>query len=339
MVLTVRSGAGDYPVHFREGGLAEVSSLFDLARRVLIVTDTGVPAEYADRLAAQCGLPVIERIEAGEGSKCVGCWSRLLSRMLREGFTRGDAAVALGGGVVGDLTGFAAACYMRGIDFYNVPTTVLSQVDSSVGGKTAVDLDGVKNAVGAFYPPKGVLIDTALLSSLPKRQIANGLAEAVKMALTLDGELFEKMERGQPQHFLPEIIRRSVELKKAVVEADEHEGGLRRVLNFGHTLGHGIESASPSLFHGECVGLGMLPMCSARIRKRLENVLDRLGLPTFCHADAQRVFAAIAHDKKAGDDGIRAILAEEVGTYREETLTLSALRERYDACFGGKERS
>ena len=224
--------------------------------------------------------------------------------------------------VVGDLSGFAASAYMRGIDFYNVPTTLLSQIDSSIGGKTAVNLGGVKNIVGAFYQPKKVLVDPDLLSSLPKRQISNGLAEAVKMALTSDSELFDIFENGDVEKSIDEIIIRSLNIKKSVVEQDEKEAGLRRILNFGHTVGHGIESSEgmSELYHGECVALGMIPMCSEAVRPRLVEVLKKCGLYREMKYDWDRIAAAAFHDKKADGGTVTVTTVSEVGSFEMKTV-------------------
>ena len=329
--LTVRLGSRSYEIHVGEGLLARAAALFDLDRRVLIVTDSGVPAAYAETLAARCREPKIVTIGQGEGVKTPESFTLLCRAMLEGGFTRADCVCAVGGGVVGDLAGFAAASYMRGIDFYNIPTTVLSAVDSSVGGKTGVNLDGIKNIVGAFKQPKGVLIDPALTKTLPPRQVSNGLAEALKMALTFDEALFSLFERENPAACLEEIIVRSLKLKIAVVEQDEREAGLRKVLNFGHTLGHGIESLGLGFYHGECVALGMLPMCAGEVRERLIPVLKKLNLPTGAQFDREAALAAVAHDKKAAEGGIRAVFVDKPGSYRIASVSMAeaaALLER-----------
>ena len=240
MTLHMNLGSHSYDIFVERGILRRAGELLNLNRRVLVVTDDGVPPEYAQALAARCAHAVVETLPQGEASKSFAMLERLCTRMLQEGFTRADCVAAVGGGVVGDLAGFAAAAYMRGIDFYNIPTTLLSQVDSSIGGKVAVNLDGVKNCVGAFHQPRRVLIDPDTLATLPPRQLANGMAEAVKMALTSDAALFALFERGEERERLEEVIVSSLRIKQSVVEQDEKETGLRRVLNFGHTLGHGI---------------------------------------------------------------------------------------------------
>ncbi|MBQ8309824.1 MAG: 3-dehydroquinate synthase [Clostridia bacterium] len=316
-VLHMNLPIGGYDIYLERGALDRAGELFSLDRRVLIVTDDGVPAEYARCVAGQCREAHIVTVPQGEGSKCFSTFEMLCRTLLEKGFTRSDCVVAVGGGVVGDLTGFAAASYMRGIDFYNIPTTVLSQVDSSIGGKVAIDLDNVKNIIGAFYQPRAVLIDPDVLKTLPRRQIANGLAEAVKMSLTSDAELFELFEAGKGESEIDTVIERSLRIKKAVVEQDEKETGLRRVLNFGHTLGHGIEGAEElhGLYHGECVALGMLPMCSDQVRVRLIRVLQSLGLPTEIKGDLEAMLTIASHDKKCDGSAISVVYVNAVGSF------------------------
>ncbi len=323
--VKINLGPDTYSVHIGKGIINEAKNFFDLNRKVLIVTDDGVPTEYAKAVAAQCKEAYIVTVGQGEGSKSIEAFSLLLKKMLDYGFNRGDCAVAVGGGVVGDLTGFAASAYMRGIDFYNIPTTVLSQVDSSVGGKTGINFGGVKNIVGAFKQPKGVIADISTLSSLPDRQVSNGLCEALKMAATFDSELFELFEKEDPMSFLEEIIAKSVMIKASVVEQDEKEKGLRRVLNFGHTVGHGIESLGLGYYHGECVALGMLPMCADSVRERLIPILKKLNLPTKASYDIDKAFDAVSHDKKSTSSGINAVFCDEIGTYTVKKVTLSEL--------------
>ena len=307
----------------------------NLRRKVMIVTDSGVPEKWARTLAAQCGSAEIFCLPAGEKNKNLDSFREVMRRMLSFDMHRGDCVAAVGGGVPGDLAGFCAACYMRGIDFYNIPTTVLSQVDSSIGGKTAVDLDGIKNIVGAFYQPKAVLIDPDVLSTLPKRQISNGLAEAVKMAVCFDAEEFAHFETEDSAGRMEAVIERALRIKKYVVEQDEKEHGLRRVLNFGHTLGHGIEAlqGENGLYHGECVALGMLPMCAPKVRQRLETILKKLGLPTACGADPDRIMQAVIHDKKMFSGAVRTILSEEPGTFADCPMSPEELRELYITFF------
>ena len=325
MILSMNLGEHSYDIVLARGILRKAGAYLKLERKILIVTDEGVPEEYANIVAAQCKHPVKITVKAGEESKSFATFEKLCRTMLEKGFTRTDAVIAVGGGVVGDLAGFAAASFMRGIDFYNIPTTLLSQVDSSIGGKTAINLGGVKNIIGAFHQPKKVLIDPDVLKTLPKRQLANGLAESIKMAATFDKELFAFLEYNNIQNNLDTIIERSLRIKKYVVEHDEKEAGLRRVLNFGHTIGHGIESYEGlhGLYHGECVALGMLPMCDGRTKERLISVLKKADLPTTLSMDAEKVFEAVTHDKKLDGDTVNYIYAPDIGTYEMRKATLA----------------
>lgn len=316
MILPVQAGTQHYDIVLKAGALNEIGDHFLLRRRVLVVTDDGVPVTYASRVAAACGSPTCITIPQGEKSKCFSRLEQLLAAMLEAGLTRQDCVVAVGGGVVGDLSGFAASCYMRGIDFYNVPTTLLAQVDSSIGGKTAIDFGGVKNSVGAFYPPKGVLIDPDTLQTLPARQRSAGMAEIIKIAATSDEALFSLLEQCDDTA-LPEIIRRALCLKRDIVQLDPKENGLRRVLNFGHTIGHAVEScAGGALLHGQCVALGMLPMCAPSVRGRLRAVLERYGLPTKIEQPPEALLPYLLHDKKAEGDAVTVVYVDRIGSFR-----------------------
>ena len=326
-----------YDILVERGILNRAAGYLNLDRRVLVVTDSGVPAAYAQTLARQCRQPVICTVEAGEQSKGMETFGVLLQKMLDHGFSRKDCVVAVGGGVVGDLSGFAASAYMRGIDFYNIPTTLLSQIDSSIGGKTAINFGGVKNIVGAFYQPKRVLIDPELLKTLPERQISNGLAEAVKMAMTSDRELFELFETADIAEHIDEIIIRSLNIKKSVVEQDEREAGIRRILNFGHTIGHGIESSGnmSQLYHGECVALGLIPMCGETIRPRVIEVLKKCGLYQLIAFDWDRITEAAFHDKKADGGCVTVTVVPEIGSFELKKMTCTDVISMAKTCFEG----
>jgi len=327
---------GSYDITVGKGIIKKAGEYMNLQRKVFILTDSGVPSEYAETVMKCAKEATVYTVEMGEGSKSLATAERVLSAMLDFGLTRTDCVIAVGGGVVGDLAGFCAATYMRGVDFYNIPTTLLSQVDSSIGGKTAVNLGEVKNVVGAFYQPRAVLIDTDTLKTLSKRHYAAGLAEAVKMSLTSDKELFYIFENEEINgDNVEKVIVRSLEIKKSVVEKDEREAGLRKILNFGHTLGHGIEAAGglKSLYHGECVALGMLPVCSDEVRGRLVKVLKRLGLPTSYDGDLEAALMPISHDKKCHGGEISVIFVDEVGSFTVKEMKIpdfeALVRERF----------
>ncbi|MEE0897414.1 MAG: 3-dehydroquinate synthase [Acutalibacteraceae bacterium] len=323
-----------YDILVERGILNRAGEILNLKRRVLVVTDSGVPEIYAKTVAEQCKEPIICTVESGEGSKSLETFGILLQKMLDNNFSRKDCVVAVGGGVVGDLSGYAAASYMRGIDFYNIPTTFLSQIDSSIGGKTAINLGNVKNIVGAFYQPKKVLIDPDVLSTLPERQISNGLAEAVKMALTSDKELFDILEKEDIKEKIEKIIIRSLNIKKNVVEQDEKESGLRKILNFGHTIGHGIETSS-ELYHGECVALGLIPMCDEKIRTRVIEVLKKCNLYNLINFDWNKITEAAFHDKKADGEFVTVTTVPKVGSFELKTMKCNEVIEMAKRCFEG----
>lgn len=331
MIIPVKTAGGGYNIYLERGAIGKAAQYFNLDRKVLIVTDDGVPESYAKTVAAQSKQSMTVVFAQGEASKNFDTYKSILEAMTKGAFTRTDCVVAVGGGVTGDMAGFAAATFMRGIDFYNIPTTVLSQVDSSVGGKTAIDFGGFKNIVGAFHQPKGVIIDPDTLKTLPQRQISNGLAESVKMALTHDAELFAMLESNDFD--IDTVIERSIKIKRSVVQNDEKESGLRKVLNFGHTVGHAIESNTPSLYHGECVALGMLPMCSKSVRARLVPVLKKLNLPVSVDCDTQKIIDTMSHDKKMAGDIISVIRVENVGTFDITELQFADFADEIKAVY------
>lgn len=317
MNITLDLGRDSYDIVIEDNAIGRAGELLDLDRRVLIVTDSGVPEAYAMSVANQCACGHVFTFPHGEEHKTLETYERILEAMLAHSLTRGDCVVAVGGGVCGDISGFAAACYMRGIDFYNIPTTLLSQVDSSIGGKTAVDFMGVKNIVGAFYQPKKVMIDPTVLKTLDKRQIGAGLSEAIKMAATCDKDLFELIEESDDlERDISKIIYGALMIKKEVVEKDPKEKGLRKVLNFGHTIGHAIEAFyNGKYLHGECVALGMLPMCGSEARERIEHVLIKYDLPVKCSATADVLMPYVMHDKKMKDGKISMVYVPKIGSF------------------------
>lgn len=328
MRIPVNTDGGKYDIVIEKGALDRVDELIDLkGGKALIVTDSGVPEKYSKKVKDSLGSAEIFTFPQGEGSKNFDTYKSICQKLVELSFTRKDAVIAVGGGVAGDMAGFAAATYMRGVDFYNIPTTVLSQVDSSVGGKTAIDLDGIKNIIGAFYQPKCVIIDPNVLETLSDRLISNGLAESLKMGITGDERLVEMLEKEDYLSNIEEIIERSVLFKRSVVQQDEKEAGLRRVLNFGHTIGHAVESAVGlgELYHGECVGLGMLPMCSEQLRPRVIAAMKNLGLPTSYTYDKDKAFGYLLHDKKGTGNSVTVVKCDSLGSFRFETVKTESL--------------
>ena len=334
MKLTMKLNRSGYDIILKRGCLSNLHQFTNVQnRKVFVLTDSGVPAQYAQTVAAQCPDSTVYTVPQGEGSKSLKVYGQVLQAMLEFGMTRKDLLVAVGGGVVGDLGGFCAATFMRGIEFAQCPTTTLSQVDSSIGGKTAVDLGETKNIVGAFWQPCVVLIDPDTLDTLPRRQYVNGLAEALKAGIIADPELFALFEKGNVEDNIEEIIYRSLQVKKRVVEQDERENGMRACLNFGHTIGHGIEAVkgirgrrTNGLYHGECVALGMLPMIEDKqLVKRTRAVMRTLGLPVRTGVDKHKVLGYMQHDKKSRGDSITVIRVPGLGCWRADKIAVSEL--------------
>ena len=327
MKLTINCKTYSYDVIIQRNIINNVSAYLSLQRKVLILTDDGVPSEYVLKVSSQCLNPIIVTVKQGEQSKNIDNYQLVMKTLIEHGFTRTDCLVSIGGGVVGDLGGFISSTYMRGIDFYNIPTTLLSQVDSSIGGKTAIDYNGIKNIIGSFYTPKCVLIDPNTLKTLDKRQLHAGLVEAIKMACTCSSSLFEIISKSKNlENDIDEIIFQSLQIKQKIVEEDLEEKGLRRVLNFGHTLGHIIESASNyKLLHGECVGIGMLSFSSDKARKQIKKLLKKYNLPTSYDLSLKDIEEYLIHDKKKTGDYIWIVSVENIGSYELKKIKIDEL--------------
>lgn len=329
MKLHVDLKENGYDIVMEHGALAHVSAYANMNRKVMIITDSGVPQAYAQTLAKQCREAHIHVIKQGEDSKSFAVFTELCAELLRYKFSRKDCIVALGGGVVGDLSGYVAASYMRGIDFVQIPTTTLSQIDSSIGGKVAINLNEVKNIIGAFYQPSIVIIDPDTLATLPRRHYINGLIEALKAGLIYDRSLFELFEQGNIDSSLDTIIYKALCVKKDVVEKDEKEQNLRKILNFGHTIGHAIESYYHlrDYLHGECVAMGMLYFIDdEELYKRVVAVYEKLGIASHVPYDADQVYELLCSDKKAGSSSITVVRVKELGKAELVETPLSDVR-------------
>lgn len=330
MKLHVDLKENGYDIVMEKGLLCRLGTYVDLQRKVMIVTDSGVPPLYAQTIRQQCQNAYVYTIEKGEDSKSLSVFKKICEAMLQHGFSRKDCVIALGGGVVGDLSGYVAASYMRGIDFIQVPTTTLSQIDSSIGGKVAINLSEVKNILGAFYQPKIVLIDTDTLKTLPKRHFYNGLAEALKAGLIYDRELFEIFQTKDILEQLETIIYRSLLVKKAVVEQDEKEMGLRKILNFGHTIGHAIESNYhlSEYLHGECVAMGMLYFIEDEaLKEQVKQIYQKLHFPDTPAFDKEKVYQLLCKDKKADKNHVTIVKVYEAGKAVLEEMELENVRK------------
>jgi len=330
--VIVDLGDRSYPIHIGSGILETLGGACKTAGlkgKCLIVTDEQVAPLYADRVfqsLEKAGFkPVLEVLPAGEPTKSQVQLMNLYSKAAAQGLDRKCFMVALGGGVIGDLTGFAAASWLRGIRFVQVPTSLLAMVDSSVGGKTGINIPEGKNLVGAFHQPELVLIDLDTLKTLPPRELAAGMAEVVKYGIIWDAELFKKLEADVNFSNYEEIIARCCEIKAEVVRQDEREGGLRGILNFGHTAAHAIENGMGygAYLHGEAVAIGMVyaARLSAKVKKlpsgdvaRIEALLKKFHLPTGVpDLTWKEIRTPMAVDKKAVGGIPKFVLADRIG--------------------------
>jgi 3-dehydroquinate synthase len=369
--VTVRHALGSYPVYVEPGALGRLGPLTAThlpRRKLVLVTDAtvqqlfesfrraepspwrpdGIPAAELPSFAAELAVP------PGEASKTRDRWAELSDALLQRGLGRDSAIVALGGGVVGDLAGFVAATYLRGIPLLQAPTTLLAMVDASVGGKTGVDTPQGKNLIGAFHPPVAVVADPQVLRSLPEREYRAGLAEAVKHGLIADREYFawlgDQADRiaARAVGTLTRLVQRSVEIKAAVVADDEREGGRRAILNAGHTVAHAVEHASDyTLPHGEAVAVGLVAECRlaeglgiarAGLAADVAALLRRLGLPSGLdrRLPRDRMVAALSRDKKNRAAAVRFALPREVGAmFPGEEWTVAPPEAAVAACLEG----
>ncbi|MEE8310663.1 MAG: 3-dehydroquinate synthase [Candidatus Binatia bacterium] len=348
--VRVNLGERSYSVRVEAGLLDRTGELvagLGERRSTLIVTNPTVAALYLERVErsvrdAGCGAPLVVEIADGERFKHMATVERIYDAALGHGVDRSSVIVALGGGVVGDVAGFAAATLLRGIDLVMVPTTLLAQVDSSIGGKTGINRPQGKNLIGAFHQPSLVISDAATLASLPAREYSAGLAEVVKYGMILDAGLFELLEAraadvvARDGELLSDIVARSAALKARVVERDEREGGLRAILNFGHTVGHAVEQATgySRYLHGETVAMGMAAAvrlserrgaCDDSVGKRLRALIEAVGLSWEIPSDVDRdrVEHALAFDKKIRRERLTFIVSTAIGGCDQIELPMS----------------
>jgi 3-dehydroquinate synthase len=316
--LTVSTRFFDYDIFIMSKLIQNVASFLDVQKTYVIITDSGVPVSYLTTLQSQINVLYTKIIPQGEKSKSMNQYHEIIEELILHEIKKDTFILALGGGVVGDLAGFVASTYLRGVPFIQIPTTLLSQVDSSIGGKVAINSNTAKNMIGQFYPPQKVLIDPFLLLTLPPRQIANGFAEIIKIAAISDADFFEQLEKGFIVEELEEIIFRSLELKKRFVEADELDQGIRQALNFGHTFGHAIEQYYhyDRYLHGEAVAIGMvLIVSSEEVKDRLRKILAQYRLPTDCQTSIHELYPIVLRDKKSTRHQFLAIDVPQIGQF------------------------
>jgi 3-dehydroquinate synthase len=332
----INLGNKSYPIYITTDftDLGKNISAIRPGKKVVVVTDENVDKYYSDECVSkieQSGFEVSKYVlKPGEKYKNLEEINNIYKKMVDCKLDRNSTLVALGGGVVGDMTGFAASTYMRGINFVQVPTTLLAQADSSVGGKTGVDYDGHKNIIGAFYQPRLVHINVNTLKSLPKRDISAGLAETIKHGIIMDEEFFEYIDYNVSKIFnfeentLQYLAKMNCSIKGGVVEKDEKEDDLRAVLNFGHTIGHAVETVQNfELYHGECVSIGIvgafklaqyLELVTDESVTRVKNILVKAGLPVkLTGLDVDKVYNQMFYDKKVKDNSLKFVLPRRIG--------------------------
>lgn len=341
--IMANTNHGKYPILIRTGALAqlgEVAAKTVRSRKAFIVTDETVKGLYYDaseKALKASGFEVASfTVPTGESSKCEKNLFAIYDAMHEFGMSRSDLVIALGGGVVGDLTGFAAATYMRGCHLIQVPTTLLAQVDSSIGGKTGIDMPYGKNLVGAFYQPNAVVIDPGLLKSLSRTRMAEGMAEVIKYGCIRDAMLFEAIEKGQAD--MEWMLARCVKIKTTVVQNDEYDTGERMLLNFGHTWGHAIEKVSgyTRYTHGEAVAIGMVKAVELGeklgetpngIKERLLNVLEKWHLPTSTDLPVEDLYQTMLSDKKKLNGKVYYVVIKEIGDAKTWPLSEQELHD------------
>lgn len=322
MVLEIKSKIKNYSVVIEKKCINHISLYYQNKGRPVIITDSGIPEKWVNIVKKQFENPLLITVKQGEKAKSIKVVEHLIESMLKEKICRDDFIIALGGGVIGDLAGFVASIYMRGIEYINIPTTLLSQVDSSVGGKVAINSKNSKNAIGAFYPPTKVLIDGQVLETLHNKEVLSGLGEIFKYALISDKIMYEDLKESNLKQ-LSDYVEKCVKIKKEIVESDELENGIRKVLNFGHTLGHAIEILTKGkMSHGECVVIGMLLISkNLPVYKELEETFLAKGFKIKVEINSNKIIEIVKNDKKAHDrNTIDIVLLEEIGKSKIEKV-------------------
>ena len=337
------SASIEYAVHIGSGLLPQIGNFATAKtkhKKVAVISDSNVWPLYGNTVEnslSDAGLVVCHFVfPAGEASKCGSTYLQIVNFLAQEQLTRDDLLIALGGGVVGDITGFTAATFLRGIAYIQIPTTLLSMVDSSVGGKTAIDLPAGKNLAGAFYQPRLVLCDTDALKTLPENIFREGSAEVIKYGILYDRELFAHLQANGLDFDRTMVITRCVELKRDVVADDEFDRGARQKLNLGHTVGHGIEAASDfALSHGASVAIGMaivaraavkLGFCDASVCESIQSILSAFGLPLSADMASNTIYEHALSDKKRSGDTVNLIIPQEIGNCIIRKVTLNELK-------------
>lgn len=319
-----------YKVLIEEGILSKIDQYIDTNKDIVIISDDNIPKKYVDIIKPLLKNPITIFVPQGEQSKSMETAYSLINTLIEHKVTRSSILIALGGGVIGDLVGFVASIYMRGVDFVQIPTTLLSQIDSSIGGKVGVNAEKMKNAIGSFKQPILVLIDPTVLHTLDKRQISSGIAEMIKYSLIADKSLFKDLLVNDVFNDITSYITRCIMIKREIVLVDEFDYGKRQLLNFGHTIGHAIEQYSNyQLLHGEAIAVGMVKMSQDKdYLNDLLLILKKYNLPSSYDYDEEIIYNIISTDKKANGNKLNIILVESPGNGFIKEINVSDIKER-----------
>jgi len=317
-----------YSVYLEDHLLDRFSVYLSSKDSCVILTDSGIPVQYLEKVKAQLNSPTVFTIPKGESSKNLSNYQAIVEEMIAEDIPKSATLISLGGGVVGDLGGFIASTYMRGIDFIQIPTTLLSQIDSSVGGKVAVNSRKAKNAIGAFYQPKAVFIDPTVLTTLEEKQLHSGVGELIKYGLIKDPSILDLLEEDNWTKNLTHLIRQAIVVKRDFVLQDEHDQNIRHILNYGHTLGHAIEQySSYQYLHGEAISIGMAYMARNKsFYKRLVSLFDRFQLPHELPYSLEELLPYLLKDKKVHKKTLHFVDVEVLGQANIIPVSLDKLQ-------------
>ena len=345
-ILNINIKNNSYDIVIGRDIIKNIYNDFTNYNKIMVVSDINVPKKYIDDFCENIKNKTnIVIIGDREQNKNITNVEKICEELKQNNFTRKDLVVAIGGGMVGDIAAFSASIYMRGIDFINIPTTLLSMVDSSIGGKTGINFSNIKNLIGTFYQPKKVYIDIDTLKTLNKKLFNEGLIESIKMAICFNKDFYKYIEENilykntitnenvSDNNFdvIENIIIESLKIKKSVVEQDEKENGVRKALNFGHTIGHGIEeNCDNKFYHGECVAIGMLYMCDENIKQKLLNIYNKLNIDINIKINIENVLDTIKHDKKSENDYIYVVIVREIGSFIFEKWDLSKIKNKLE---------
>ncbi|MEC9484690.1 MAG: 3-dehydroquinate synthase [Candidatus Izemoplasma sp.] len=316
-----------YTVYIEHDLLSNITPYLPKTSNYILISDDNIPKVYYETIHKQLSIKHSYFFKAGEQSKSLPVVQDIIEQMIEDGVTKDYVLIALGGGVVGDLAGFIASVYLRGIDYVQIPTTLLAQVDSSVGGKTAVNSPTMKNAIGAYKHPKKVLIDPKTLNTLENRHFNNGMAEIIKYGLISDSKLFHRLNTNNIINIIDEIIATCVAIKARIVYLDEKDQGVRQLLNYGHTIGHAIEQYSEyELLHGESIAIAMHMLAKDKpFEESLTQLLRHYNLPLDYSYKKDAILKAIKTDKKVYNDHLNMILVDEVGNGYIKTIKLTEI--------------